>query len=257
MLKTTKNITYGFIQSFVLIFFLSACRTMNPSTMFGTEKDYVYNDFEEEKSEYVIRPYDKLSVRIYTNNGIQLIDMENMSQNSETLSTYLVDKDGIVKLPSVGFIKVKGLTVKETETLLEKKYTQFYQNPFVMIKITNRRVIVFTAGSTKGTVLTIENEKFTLIEALAKAGGLDDFGKAYRIKLLRGDLKNPKVYLYNISKIEDMKKANMVLQANDIIYVEKRGKYTQRLLGEIMPFVTLFNTAILIFVTFHSLKKIP
>lgn len=256
MLKVVKKTFYVFVKILVLVFLLSACRTMNPSTMFGTDKDYVYNDFEEEKTEYIIRPYDKLNVRIYTNNGIQLIDMENMGQSNE-IFTYLVDKDGVVKLPSIGLIKVQGLTVKEAETLLEKKYTPFYQTPFVMVKVTNRRVTIFSSGSTRGTVLTIENEKFTLIEALAKAGGLDDFGKAYRIKLLRGDLKNPKVYLYNISQIEDMKKANMVLQANDIIYVEKRGRYTQRFLGEIMPFVTLFNTAVLIFVTFHSLKKTP
>lgn len=250
-----KTIKYNILFLLVLSVLLNSCKTMNPSTMFKTKKDYKYNDFENEKLEYVIRPYDKLSVRIYTNNGMQLIDVEGGGEKGSGVDTYTVDKDGLVKLPTIGMINVLGLSIKNTEKLLEEKYSKYYKNPFIIVKVTNRRVVVFTSGSTSGTVLTIENEKFTLIEALAQAGGLDDLGKAYRIKLLRGDLKNPKVYLYNISSIEEMQKANMILQANDIIYVEKRGRYTQRFLGEIMPFITLFNTAILIFVTFHTFKN--
>lgn len=228
---------------------------MNPSSMFKTDSDYQFNSFESEKTEYIIRPYDKLSVNIYTNNGMQLIDLTNQSSAKQDYNTYTVNKDGVVKLPTVGMVKVLGLTIQNTEKLLEEKYSQYYKQPFVMVKVTNRRVVVFTAGSTKGTVLNIENEKFTLIEALAKAGGLDDFSKAYRIKLLRGNLKQPKVYMCNISNIEDMQKANLVLQANDIIYVERRGRYVKRTLNEIMPIVTLFNTAVLIWVTVNTFNK--
>jgi len=102
-------------------------------------------------------------------------------------------------------------------------------------------------------VLTIDNEKFTLIEALAQAGGIDDFSKAYQIKLLRGNLDNPQVYKFNISSIEEMKKANMVLQANDIIYVDKRARYASRTLNELMPIITLLNTFFLLYLTIQAL----
>ncbi len=248
--------TYFLLFALFPLLFLSGCKIMNPSVMFETEKDYEYSDFEEEKKEYVIRPYDKLDVRIYTNDGIQLIDMENqsqVSQNSRNINPYSVDHSGLVKVPTLGWLKVSGLTIKETEKLLEEKYSQYYQKPFVLVNVTNRRVVVFTSGSTKGTVLSIENEKFTLIEALAQSGGIDDFSKAYEIKLLRGELDNPEVYLYNISSIEEMQKANMVLQANDIIYVEKRARYAHRTLVELMPYITLLNTFLLLYVTIYSL----
>jgi len=217
--------------------------------MFETENNYSYTDFQEEKQEYVIRPYDKLDVRIYTNDGIQLIDMASsskMGQSERTVNPYLVDHEGLVKVPTLGLINVLGLTIKEVEKLLEEKYSQYYQKPFVLVKVTNRRVVVFTSGSNNGTVLNIENEKFTLIEALAQAGGIDDFSKAYRIKLLRGELSNPNVYLYDISSIEEMQKANMILQANDIIYVEKRARYGSKTLMELSPYIALINTIILI-----------
>jgi len=240
-------------------YIFSGCKVLDPSVMFKTKSDYNYSDFEKEQNEYVIKPFDKLDIRIYTNDGYQLIDMggsgsQASNHNSQYSIPYLVEYDGFVKVPTINRVKVSGLTIKQAEELFEKKYSQYYQKPFVLIKVTNRRVVVFSAGSTNGTVLSIENEKFTLIEALAKAGGIDDFSKAYKIKLLRGDLKNPQVYMYNIRTVEDMKKANVVLQANDIIYVEKRPRYIERTLREIMPYITLLNTFVLVYITINSLK---
>ena len=168
-------------------------------------------------------------------------------KNQTSTLGYLVDSDSTVKLPTIGRVKVAGLTIAAAENRLEDMYKQYYQQPFVKVNVTNRRVIIFRSGSNSGSVLTINNEKFTLIEALAQAGGMDDLSKAYRIKVLRGDLKNPKVYLYNISSIEDVKKSNLVLQSNDIIYVERRPKYVQRTLSEIAPYVSLLNTVMLIY----------
>ncbi len=247
-------------NNLILVFFvllaLSGCKFLNPSVMFDTPSKYDYYSFEQEKNEYVIRPFDKLNVRIFTNDGIQLIDMESnntASKNSVGQDPYLVEYDGLVKVPTLGRVSVAGLTIKESEKLLEEKYAQFYQKPFVLVKVTNRRVVVFTSGSTKGEVLNIDNEKFTLIEALAQAGGIDDFSKAYQIKLLRGNLENPQVYKFNISSIEEMKKANMVLQANDIIYVDKRARYASRTLNELMPIITLLNTFFLLYLTIQAL----
>lgn len=256
MKKTIRPYLYFLIIG--LIFGLGqGCKVLNPSEMFKSPKDYEYSGFEQEEDEYIIKPFDKLDLRIYTNNGIQLIDMEsnsNMGQNNRNVNPYMVEHDGLVKVPTLGRIKLAGLTIKEAEEVLEEKYSPYYQKPFVLVTITNRRVVVFSAGSVSGSVLSIENEKFTLVEAIAQAGGIDDFSKAYKIKLLRGDLSNPKVYMYNISSIEDMQKANLVLQANDIIYVERRPRYAARTLNEIMPYITLINTFLVLYLTVVALK---
>ena len=76
---------------------------------------------------------------------------------------------------------------------------------------------------------------------------MSDASKAYRIKILRGDIKNPKVYLYNISTLEDIRNSNLVLQSNDIIFVETRPKYIRRVLSEITPYVSLINTVLLVY----------
>ena len=236
--------------TFILITILFAsCRVIDPSEMFQTEKKFKYSKFQASEKEYIIQPFDKLNLRIYTNDGFRLIDVQtNASNNNRNRNaiSYLVEYDGKVKVPTLGRIKVSGLTIREAEKLLEQKYSQYYKKPFVLINVTNRRVIIFSGGSSKGSVLPITNENFTLIEALAQAGGIDNFSKSYKIKLIRGDLNNPQVFLFNVSDLQDMKKANFVLQANDIIYVETRPRYSSKILVELTPYMSLLTTILLL-----------
>jgi polysaccharide export outer membrane protein len=120
----------------------------------------------------------------------------------------------------------------------------------VKINVTNKRIIVFTNGSSNGKVITLKNDNYTLIEALAESGGISDQTKSYKIKLLRGDLNNPDVFLFNLKKVSNMKDFNFILQANDIVYVEARPRYASKVLAEITPYLSLFSTALLIYSLF-------
>lgn len=233
---------------FILIIFISSsCRMLNSSRMFKTEKDFNYAEFKNTETQYIIRPFDKLDLEIYTNVGFRLIDNFNQINKQKAKTIYTVEYDGQVKVPSLGRVSISGLTIREAEKMLEQKYSELYNKPFVLLNVTNKRVFLFTDGSNNAQVLSIENENFTLIEALAKSGGISSLSKAYKIKLIRGEINNPNVYLYNISTIEDMKEVNLVLQANDIIYVESRPKYASRVLAEILPYLSVISTGLLIY----------
>jgi polysaccharide biosynthesis/export protein len=215
-------------------------------------KNYPYSSFKEDtiKPEYKIVPNDELMFRLYTNDGEKLINPLESGLNSQNLTnsiTYQVEFDGFVKLPILGREKLSNLTLRQAEKKLEDEYSQFYNKPFVQLKVTNNRVIIFPGGE-GGTskVIPLSNTNTTLIEALALAGGISD-GKAHKIKLIRGDLHNPKVYLIDLSSIDGMKSSNLVLQANDIIYVEPRPKVAQRILENIAPYLTLLSTTLLIY----------
>lgn len=236
---------------FFIVLLFSSCRLLNPSQMLRT-KGYPYSSFKEDsiKPEYKIAPNDKLSFRLYTNDGEKLINPLEVNINNQNLTniiTYQVEFDGNVKLPILGREKLAGLTLREAEKKLETAYSKFYNKPFVQLDVTNKRVIVFPGGQGgTSTVITLTNTNTTLIEALAMAGGISD-GKAHKVKLIRGDLNNPKVYLIDLSTIDGMKASNLVLQANDIIYVEPRPKVAQRILENLTPYLTLLSTTLLIY----------
>jgi len=229
---------------------LSSCSVFKPSFMLQTGRDYPYAEVPAQPQyEYKIANNDVIEFRIFSNNGFKLIDLTNFNANvsggGRITLQYLVEHDGLVKLPIVGRINIAGKTLREAELMLETIYSEHYNKPYVMMSVSNRRVIIFPGGGGNATVLELKNNNTTLLEALAMAGGITT-GKARKVKLIRGDFKNPQVYLIDLSTIEGMKNGDMVIQANDIIYVEPVIQVAKTILGEITPIISLVTSFLLI-----------
>ena len=200
-----------FISSLILtIFFGNSCRLLRPSDMFKTDKDYPKSEFEVSKNEYIIQPFDKIGLRVVSNTGESFFgtgSMENANANANYQrnqhgSEFLVEFDGKIKLPILGRIDIAGKTIREAELLLEKEYSNYFIEPFVLVQVINRKVMIFMDGGTKASVVEMPNDNFTLIEAIAQVGGVTDISRSYRIKLIRGNLtQNPEVFYWNISNI--------------------------------------------------------
>jgi polysaccharide biosynthesis/export protein len=223
--------------------------------MMKTPKDYNFAVPKDSVSpEYQIQPNDILDFRIFTNDGFKLIDLTslNVASNSVNLNTsyeYSVEFDGKVKLPMLGRISISGLTLRQAEFMLEQKYADYYIKPFIILKITNKKVYVFSGNSESANIVPLTNDETNIFQALATAGGIIADGKAYKIKLLRGDLKNPQIYLFDLSTVEGIKKAGMTLQSNDIIYVEPVPRIGKGIVAEIAPYISLISS-IFIVITF-------
>lgn len=237
------------------ILMLSSCN-INPSVMFKVPKGYQYaNDQTIGNVEYRIAANDILGFSVYTNDGFKLVDLTTSvstltgvtQSNANTQTRFIVESDGMVKLPIIGKVKIEGLTVRDAEKLLEDQFSTFYNKPFVLLTVINRRVLVFPGSGGSGRVVNIENENTNLIEALALAGGISATGKAWKIRLIRGDLRNPKVMLIDLSTINGMRQSNLLLQANDIIYVEPVPRVSQELLTQITPIVGIITSLALIY----------
>jgi len=232
-------------------YFLASCKPLNPSIMFKTPNDYQYTPQAKDTTfEYVIAPNDVISFRLFSNNGIKLVDVSSSNNNAQQFQqlsrgiTYLVEYDGKVNLPVVGRVNIAGKTIREAELYLESLYDKDYHDAFILLNVSNRRVTVFTGEGGSGTVITLENNNVKLIEALALAGGISQSGRAARVKLIRGDLSDPEVYKIDLSTIEGLEQANIILQANDIIYVEPVGVTTRQILSEISPVLGLVTSVI-------------
>lgn len=239
----------------ILLTILTSCKVFNPSQMLCTDSNFKYSDFpanQKTVDEYKIVPNDELSFRLFTNRGEKIIDpmsesSTNIGMTSNIGLTYIVEFDGQIKLPVLGRVPISGLTLREAEKMLEEKYVIYYNQPFVQIRVMNNRVIVFPGGQGgNAKVLTLLNANTTLIEAIAQAGGIID-GKAKKIKLIRENSQNSQVYYIDFSTLEGYKKGNIILQANDIIYVDSRDKIPQKILENITPYLSLLSTALLIY----------
>lgn len=253
------------IYLFILIgcISLSSCSYFRPSIMFKTPSGYNFSEYIDSiQKEYVLRENDIFTLNVYSNDGFRLIDMANGSNNSGTpmmgvtnMIQYSIGLDQFVRLPVLGKINITGLSIRDAELFLATKYAEFYNNPFVMMNVINKRVIIFPGAEGTATVLPLVNQNTTLIEALALAGGISEMGKAKKVKLIRGNHTNPSVYLFDLSKIEGIRQAGITLQANDIIYVEPIFRPSQEFLQEISPFLSLLTTTLTLIVTINVLTK--
>jgi len=229
--------------------------------MFQLPKEYpvAKDTMGDRVMEYRITEYDQLDMHIYTNDGFKLVDITAATATSGSGGTgsgihYNVEGDGMVKLPLIGKQKVKGLTLREAERFLEQTYEMYYRNPFVLMDVINRRVTVFKGDGGYASVLEIRNENITVVEAIARTGGIANTGKAYKIKLIRGNLNHPEIYPIDLSTIEGAKEGNMTVQANDIIYVEPVKNLDQKVLLQLSTIVGIM-TSILIIVSLTNGKN--
>ena len=70
---------------------------------------------------------------------------------------------------------------------------------------------------------------------------------ASRIKIIRGDLKNPKIYLVNLSTIAGVKDADLIMQAGDIIYVDPFINYASIVTSDITGILSILTTGVLVY----------
>ena len=235
---------------------------------------------------YLIQPNDYLEVHVYTNNGERILDPNgelvfgtpsgmtggggsNRQASSggggavgsgarggggaQGSSEFLVQHDGVVKLPLVNYQRIAGLTLLQADSLLQVKYTEFYKDVFVTTRISNNRIIVMGATSGgSGQVITMNNDNMNLLEVLAAAGGIDGgsagttgqsrVGRADNIRLIRGNLKNPQVQIIDLTTIDGMRRANLQVEPNDIVYVEPIRRPFYERLQEITPLFSLIGS---------------
>jgi polysaccharide biosynthesis/export protein len=210
-------------------------------------------------AEYQISRDDKFSFMLYTNDGERIVN-EMAGMNKDVVAKedieYVVRPDGTADLPILGSTKLSGLTVKQCEDTLAQLFEQKngYNHPFVQVKLTNQRVIVFPGNGSAAKVIPLQNSNTTLMEAIALAGGIAERGKANKVKIMRVVNNVRTMYVIDLSKIEGLKYADMIVQANDFIYIEPKEQVGQETLKVVAPIVSLISSALVIITVFSTLK---
>ena len=225
----------------IQILLLNSCGSQYYPNLMFQDENYVpiAPKIVEVKDAYIIKEGDELSLKVYSRNGINLVDVlkEGNSSGLNQVANYLVDLNGMVDIPIIGYYKVKGLKEPELKAKLEEEFEKLFNNPFVLVKVENRRAFVFKGS--EASIVSLNKAPTSLIEVLAKSGGLNNELKAYNIKIIRGNLKKPEVFQVDLSSMKGLTSAELTIQTNDIIYIEERQRRAYKVLTEVVPLFTL------------------
>ncbi|UKN02219.1 polysaccharide biosynthesis/export family protein [Paracrocinitomix mangrovi] len=249
---------------FVGIILLIGSCGINSNWMLRTHKDYDFSDIDslnESKNDYKIDINDILQLRFFTNDGIKVLDISsNATGNQSALFNpnnslnYVIQNDSMVELPVVGQVNLVGMTIRQAELYLEDQFRGYYIDPFVQLSVTNRRVVVFPGNGGEAKVIYLQNNNTTLLEAIALAGGITERGRASKIKLIRKNAQGQReVYKIDLSTIEGLAYTDIIVQANDYIYVDPVPELGREVLKEVTPIVSLISSAAVIIATISAL----
>jgi polysaccharide biosynthesis/export protein len=282
IMRLIKNLLYYSL----LLALLASCRIYNQNIMFKTTKSILANAplinarIKGAEKNYLIQKGDYLEIRVYTNKGEIIMNpkadantlgggMNNMQQqpflqqqqggqaggvagNQYPLDfpTFLIQQDGTAKIPMIGHILLENLTLNQADSLLETKFSDSFKECFVRTRYSNKRVVVFKGQA--GVIYPLRQEKMNLIEILAQTGGMGNDLRASNIRLIRGlDTGNPSVYVINLRTINGLMAQNLVVEPNDIIYVEPVRKSFLEGLNDISPILSFITSLITLGLIFN------
>ncbi|NDK55586.1 polysaccharide biosynthesis/export family protein [Pontibacter fetidus] len=213
-----------------LLLSTASCTSTKNAIYFDNIKNTDFPD-QVENLEPIIQKNDLLSIRVnsLSPEASELFNdaSANATRGSNTTNAvsqaagYLVDQDGYIQFPLLGKIKAAGLTKKALAEKLRNELTnsKLLVSPSIDIRYLNYKVSVL-GEVLRPSVLTIPNEKITLLEALGLAGDLTIYANRENILLIREEEGKKQLRRINLTTDEIFKSPYYYLKSNDIIYVE-------------------------------------
>lgn len=213
---------------FILIF--TSCVNTKKSTYFYGSTDGTI-DAKTSILESLIQKNDILSIVVSSPNpeATAMFNPQIVAGNyNQSLSTdqasntgYLVNSEGFIQFPVLGDIEAAGLTKAKLEDSIDSILLQkgLLRDPVVSIRFLNFRVTVLGEVN-KPSVVTMPNEKLSLLEALGLAGDITIYGNRQNVMVIREENQQKTIKRLNLNSSELFTSPYYYLKSNDIVYVE-------------------------------------
>ncbi len=178
---------------------------------------------------YIIQVNDLLSIRVKAidQDAVGMfnpIGDENPNATGEERLYYdgfLVDAHGNIRVPTLGEVNVLGYTVDEVREKIEKALLENYfkeqANIFVTVKLAGIRYT--TIGEIGSGSQVIYKEQVTIMEAIANAGDISEFGDRTDVVIVRQYPGGEKRHHIDLTTIDAMRSPYYYIQPNDLIIV--------------------------------------
>lgn len=237
-----------------------------------TKKVTYFNNIEEgiitsqaANLEPVIQKSDILSITVTSPNpeATAMFNAPNMALPSSTQAQagnfapaagYLVDQDGFIEFPGLGKVAAVNLTKQQLKNEIANQLVSkgLLKSPIVTVRYLNYRVTVLGEVA-RPTVVTVPNEKISILEAIGLAGDLTIYGKRENVLLIREEKGTKIIKRINLNSSDIISSPYYYLKSNDVVYVEPNNakiaaaSRTQQLLPTILSalsFVAIILTRV-------------
>ena len=182
-----------------------------------------------------LRPDDKISIVVKSKDPL-LSDLFNLpiythrvgysqaalTNTSQQMSVYTVDKNGEIDFPVLGKIKVSGLRRDEVAELIKVELIKqnLIKDPVLTVEYANLGFNVMGEVNKPGRYI-FDRDHLTILDAISMAGDLTIQGRRDNIVVLRETGDGRTTYRVNLQNGKElMQSPAFYLQQNDVVYVE-------------------------------------
>jgi polysaccharide export outer membrane protein len=208
--------------------------------------------------EYVITQGDLLIINIYKRSDFSPL---------LTLTDYTVDSFGNIFIPPIGDIQAEGITTRQLRSKIKNHLTALYVSPIVNVALkeaTGMRIYVLGQVKKPGSYGLSINEKATVIDSIAVAGGFSKIADRSKVIILRtvpakkGYLKSNHLAALDIEKLltEADIRQNVILRKGDIVYVppdyiSQSDRFYKNISNKLAPFVNVVSAVAQVAILFY------
>ena len=174
------------LSSLLAVVLLTGCMSTKNITYFQN-KNEIDMSLSKQLFDAKIMPKDILQIQVFSMtpeasepfNLLKTTSTTTVTTTSDQASVYnyLVDNDGNVFMPIIGKVHLGGLTKNDAETLIQSKiqsYLSESESAIVHVRMVNYKFAVL-GGVNRPGLYTTQNEKVSILEAIAQAGDLTTF----------------------------------------------------------------------------------
>ena len=213
---------------FVLL--LSSCKSeKNSLTYFEDIKENKEGSFELPDYSVKLQQDDELLITVNSSEpaAVQYYNMplanpaqrDILQANSNPqLQTYIIDNEGNITFPMLGTSHLAGLSIEDATALLTEKVREDVTDAIVRLELLNFNINVLGEVKAPGRY-KISNRKITVLDALAMAGDMTEFGVRENVTVIREENGKLVYHHMNLNSSEIFTSPYYYMQQNDVVYV--------------------------------------
>lgn len=236
------------IRLVLAVLFLSSIASCGKKWIYFQEKDGSSNTLNNTKvsdapdnREHVLTSGDIVGITI----NIAELDLSQVVSPAQqeagyTISGYQIGEDSTITHPLIGKVKIGGLKIQDATNLITDSLAVNYKAPVVTVTLNGFRVTMLGEVGRPG-IHYLRGSKVSIVDAVALAGDINDFGNPGHVKVIRNVDGVKKTEILDMTDLDVFKHPYFYLQSNDIVYV---GALPRRTLRENITLITSLVTVV-------------
>ncbi len=249
--------------------FLTSC--MHSKIRYIQDKNEIFGQIDEYANhppEYKLQKEDILYIKVSsTNSEIGNLFAINSSgavnrgsrgaanSGGFYLDGFTVSDSGNIDIPVVGKLAVEGLTIDQTQVLVQQNIDKLLNDAIVTVKLVSFYVDFLGEMNSQGR-LFVQQDNINILDAISQMGGVSTYGDRKNVLVVRKTPTGTKTFRVDLTKRDLLSSDKFYMLPYDMIVVEplRRKSFRLSVADYSLVLTTISSTITMIFVLLNLSK---